>query len=71
MVVTRSRITTTDGYQAARTSSPHAAAATRRFLAVNTSTSRAAGKAPHCLSARHAPSSTWASTPMSTQLDGL
>ena len=46
MVITRSRTSTTEGYQATRTSSPHAAAATRRFLAVNTSTSRAAGKTP-------------------------
>ena len=52
VVKTRSRITTSDAYQATRVSSPHAAAATRRFLAVNTSTSRAAGEALICLAPR-------------------
>lgn len=42
----RSRSTTSEGHNPTRVSSPHAAAATRRFLAVNSSiTSRTAGKA--------------------------
>ncbi len=48
MVVGRTRTTSSEGYQAARNSSPHAAAATRRFLTVNTSIasmSRTAGEA--------------------------
>ena len=48
MVVGRTRTTSSEGYQATRNSSPHAAAATRRFLTVNASTasiSRTAGEA--------------------------
>lgn len=43
------RTTSSESYQATRVSSPHAAAATRRFLAVNSSMSRPAGGPCCCL----------------------
>ena len=44
--VARARTASSEGFRPVRTSSPHAAAATRRFLAVNASASRTAGA--HC-----------------------
>ncbi|CAK0784807.1 hypothetical protein CVIRNUC_008011 [Coccomyxa viridis] len=41
--VARARTASSEGFRPVRTSSPHAAAATRRFLAVNASASRTAG----------------------------